>query len=211
MVITSTAHDENGNWAPLRLVMSALAICDTDEEADKALALFETCPVVPLAKKRTYAQPATLDERYVSGTMADPVGLGYGCDNMCTNAPASALAPKLRDLFTALPSPRSHVFWLSRGPVKPLGDRVLSVQGEVFMGAYSVWSDPAQDAQMERWPFDQMRKLDALSVGGQMNDENMLAHPQKYLSDEVSEKLERLRHQHDPDGVFLSYLTADSV
>ena len=211
MVITSTAHDENGNWAPLRLVMSALAICDADEEADKALALFETCPVVPLAKKRNYAQPSTLDERYVSGTMADPVGLGYGCDNMCTNAPATALAPKQRDLFTALPSPRSHVFWLSRGPVKPLGDRVLSLQGEVFMGAYSVWSDPAQDAQTERWPVDQMRKLDALSVGGQMNDENMLAHPQKYLPDEVREKLERLRHQHDPDGGFLSYLTADSV
>lgn len=93
MVITSTAHDENGNWAPLRLVMSALAICDTDEEADKALALFETCPVVPLAKKRKYAQPSTLDERYVSGTMADPVGLRYGCDNMYTNAPASALVP----------------------------------------------------------------------------------------------------------------------
>lgn len=88
---------------------------------------------------------------------------------------------------------------------------VLSVQGEVFMGAYSVWSEAAQDAQMERWPVDQMRKLDALSVGGQMNDENMLADPQKYLSDEVSEKLERLRHQHDPDGVFLSYLTTDSV
>jgi FAD binding domain len=211
MVITSTAHDEHGDWAPLRIVLCALAICDTDEQADTALALFERCPVVHLAKKRKFSQPTTLDERYVSGTAADPEGYRYGCDNLYTNAPAEQLVPKLRELFTSLPTPRSHVFWLNWGPIKPLGDMVLSVQGEVFLGAYSIWSDPAQDADMERWPVDQMRKLESLSAGGQMNDENMLAHPQKYLSDEVSVKLEGLRAKHDPDGLFLSYLTPAAV
>ena len=211
MVITSTAHDENGDWAPVRIVLSALAICDTDEEADQALALFERCPVVHRASKRKFAQATTLDERYVSGTAADPDGFRYGCDNLYTNASAAELVPRLRELFTSLPSPRSHVFWLNWGPVKPLGDMVLSVQGNIFLGAYSIWSDPAQDEQMERWPVEQMRKLESLSAGGQMNDENMLARPEKYLSPEVSEKLERLRAQHDPSGVFLSFLTPDSL
>lgn len=192
-------------------MLSTLAICDTDEQADTALALFEQCPVVHLAKKRKFSQPTTLDERYVSGTAADPEGYRYGCDNLYTNAPAEELVPKLRELFTSLPTPRSHVFWLNWGPIKPLGDMVLSVQGDIFLGAYSIWSDPAQDADMERWPVDQMRKLESLSAGGQMNDENMLARQEKYLSDEVRDKLEDLRLKHDPQGVFLSFLTAETV
>ena len=79
------------------------------------------------------------------------------------------------------------------------------MQGDIFLGAYSIWSDPARDAKMERWPVDQMRKLESLSRGGQMNDENMLAWPEKYLSDEVSDRLEALRGKHDPDRVFLSF------
>lgn len=94
--------------------------------------------------------------------------------------------------------------------MKPLGDLVLSVQGDIYLGAYSIWSDPADDAAMDAWPVEQMRKLEDLSVGGQMNDENMLGRPDRYLSDEVSDRLERLRAQHDPRGVFLSFLTAET-
>jgi len=210
LVITSTAHDADGNWAPVRLTLSALAITDTEAQADEALSLFERCPVVDQATKRRAFQPTNLTERYVSGTAADPVGYRYACDNLYTNAPASELVPKMRELFTSLPTPRSHVFWFNWGPVKPLGDMVLSVQGDIYLGAYSIWSDPAEDAEMEAWPVEQMRKLEALSAGGQMNDENMLARPEKYLSDEVSAKLEGLRAIHDPDRVFLSFLIAES-
>lgn len=211
LVITSTAHDADGNWAPVRLTLAALAITDTDEQADEALALFERFPLVHRATKRRILQPTNLTERYVSGTAADPVGYRYSCDNLYTNAPASELIPKMRELFTSLPTPRSHVFWFNWGPVKPLGDLVLSVQGDIYLGAYSIWSDPAQDAEMDAWPVEQMRKLESLSVGGQMNDENMLARPDKYLSDEVNEKLEKLRAIHDPKNVFLSFLTAATL
>ncbi|MDR5832229.1 FAD-binding oxidoreductase [Caballeronia sp. LP006] len=210
LVITSTAHDPDGNWAPVRLTLSALAITNTDEQADEALAMFERCPVVDRATKRKTFQPTNLTERYVSGTAADPVGYRYACDNLYTNAPAGELIPRMRELFTSLPTPRSHVFWFNWGPVKPLGDLVLSVQGDIYLGAYSIWSDPSEDAAMDAWPVEQMRKLEDLSAGGQMNDENMLARPDKYLSDEVSDKLERLRAQHDPNGVFLSFLTAET-
>ena len=64
---------------------------------------------------------------------------------------------------------------------------------------------------MEQWPVDQMRKLEPLSAGGQMNDENMLGRPGKYLTDEVSARLEALRKKHDPEGVFLSFLTPGTL
>ena len=116
--------------------------------------------------------------------------------------------PRLRDLFTTLPSPRSHVFWFNWAPGRPWSDMALSVQGDIYIGAYSVWDDPADDERMERWPVEQIRKLDALSVGGQMNDENMQAHPQPYLSAEATRRLEQLRARHDPQQRFVSFLTS---
>jgi hypothetical protein len=207
LVITSTAHDEAGNWAPVRLTVAALALTDTEQEADEALSLLETCPVLAQSYKRFVRVPTTLAKRYASGYDADPVGHRYACDNIYTNAPAEQLVPNLRKLFTELPSPRSHVFWLNWGPTRPFPDNMaLSVQGDIYLGAYSIWDNPADDAKMEIWPVEQMKALDHLSVGGQMNDENIARHPQRYLSDVAYNKLEAMREKHDPNGLFLSYL-----
>jgi FAD/FMN-containing dehydrogenase len=208
LVIISTAHDaKTGLAAPVRLTMAALAICETHAMADEALAILETCPVVSKATFKRVGVDTDLEQRYASGYAADPSGYRFAVDNMYTNAPAAELVPKLRKLFTDLPTPHSHVFWLNWGPTKPYpDDMALSVQGEVFLGAYSLWEDSAQDEAMEMWPVNQFKPLEHLSVGGQMNDENIARHPQRYLSDFANNKLEALREKHDPHGVFLSFL-----
>jgi FAD/FMN-containing dehydrogenase len=208
LVITSTAHDpKTGDRVPPRITVAALALTDTEEQANQALALLETCPVLSKATFRRVGIRQDLDQRYASGYDAEPAGYRFACDNIYTNAGAVELVPKLRQLFTDLPSPRSHVFWLNWGPIKPYpDDMALSVQGDVYLGAYSIWEDPADDERMERWPVDQMKRLDSLSVGGQMNDENIARHPQRYLSEEANNKLEALREKYDPHCVFSSFL-----
>ncbi len=209
LVITTSAHDDAGAWAPIRITVVALAITDTEAEAATGLSILDTCPVVDKAVKRRDKAPTDLIERYISGMRADPPGFRFACDNMYTNAPAGELVPKLRDLFTQLPSPRSHVFWFNWGPSRKWPDMPLSVQGDIYLGAYSVWENPADDARMEAWPVEQIRKLETISLGGQMNDENMRAHPQPYLSEAAAARLDALRSKHDPDRMFVSYLTAD--
>ena len=59
-----------------------------------------------------------------------------------------------------------------------------------------------------RWPVDQMRRLEPLSKGIQLADENLVSRPWPYLSGENERRLEALRARHDPDGLFHSYLTA---
>ena len=208
LVIISTAHDaKTGLPSPVRFTVAALAICETHAMADEALAILETCPVVSKATFKRVGVDTDLEQRYASGYAADPKGYRFAVDNMYTNAPAAELVLKLRKLFTELPSPRSHVFWLNWGPTKPYpDDMALSVQGEVFLAAYSLWEDPAQDEAMEMWPVNQFKELRHLSVGGQMNDENIARSPQRYLSDFANNKLEALREKHDPHGVFLSFL-----
>jgi FAD/FMN-containing dehydrogenase len=206
LVIVTSAHDEAGEWAPVRITVAALALTDTESEAASGLAILDTCPVIDKADKRRVNAPTNLVERYVSGMNADPPGHRTACDNMYTNASAVELVPKLRALFTELPTPRSHVFWFNWGPLRKLPDMALSIQADIYLGAYSIWDDPAEDARMTRWPVDQFRKLDALSAGGQMNDENMQGHPQPYLSERATTHLEQLRGKYDPQHMFVSYL-----
>ena len=58
-----------------------------------------------------------------------------------------------------------------------LPDAAISVQGYLYLAAFAGWTDPAQDAAMLAWPPDQMRRLERLSRGIQLADENLLARP----------------------------------
>jgi hypothetical protein len=55
---------------------------------------------------------------------------------------------------------------------------------------------------------DSIKRLSGVALGAQMNDENMAADPQRYLSDMASARLEALRALHDPEGRFVSFLKA---
>ena len=59
---------------------------------------------------------------------------------------------------------------------------------------------------MLAWPAGQMRRLEPLSRGIQLADENLHHRPARFLTDENAARLESLRAQYDPDGRFLSYL-----
>ncbi|MEZ5894774.1 MAG: FAD-binding oxidoreductase [Parvularculaceae bacterium] len=207
-VIVSSAHDRaTGKAAPTSITLAALSLADTVEEATQALEFMKSCPVRDRATFRLDGAPTSLEERYESGYAADPAGFRFAADNMYTEAPTAELVPRLRKVFLDLPTPRTHTFWLAWGPTKPFPETMaLSMQGNIYMGTYTLWTDPAQDEAMEAWPSDRFLELSDLSMGGQMNDENMLRHPQRYFSPAAFEKLEALRKRHDPDGVFESFL-----
>lgn len=207
-IMASTAFDsKTGEASPVRITMAGLALTDSEADADAALELLKTCPCLDQAYFRVEKKPTNLEERYASGYAADPSGYRFAADCVWTNAPAEVLVPRMRKLFCELPTPHTHVFWFTWGPIKPYPKPMaLSVQADVFLGAYTLWQDPAQDAELEAWPVKKMRELDDISVGAQMNDENMLHHPQRYLSAEAYAKLEGLRAKHDPDRVFASFL-----
>jgi FAD/FMN-containing dehydrogenase len=97
------------------------------------------------------------------------------------------------------------VFWYAWRE-QELPDAAISVQGYLYLAAFAGWTDPAQDATMLAWPPDQMRKLEPLSRGIQLADENLLYRPARFLTDANRERLEALRATYDPDGRFLSYL-----
>ena len=205
MVISAYSYDPDGNWAPTRIVLSAIAFTDSEEEAKASLAYVDTCPILDRAYMKKPFAPFLLEDGYAFGTAADPEGMRYATDSVYLDANPEVLAVRLQELFKTLPTPRSHVFWLNWGPVRPWKDMALSIQADIYVAAYSVWSDEAEDSRMEAWPVEQMRKLEDISKGSQMNDENMKSRPSKYLSDAAAARLEELRAKHDPFKRFVSF------
>ena len=206
MFASASGYDANGKRAPMKLVVSGISFADTNAETEQAAALFDSCPVAALALSRTRSQPIELDALYERATEADPEGLRYACDNINTNAPASRLIPAVRELFTTLPTPRSHVYWLNWGQPRARADMALSQQSEIYIGVYTIWDDPADDEAMTRWPTEQMRKLEPLASGAQTNDENMAQRPAAYFSTSARHRLMALRDRYDPKQLFVSFL-----
>lgn len=199
---------ETGDWAPTRFALSGLMFADSEEEAESVSALFDTCPVRDKAVMRRRNEPTTLEERYTGATMADPAGFRFAADNVYTDKDADEIVPLIRAMVESMPTPRTHIFWQYNGPRPDFSGMALSGWGDTFFAAYPLWQDPAQDAQMQKWVVDAMHMLDPIANGeGQMNDENMEAHPQNYLTVEIAARLEELRARHDPKGRFLSFLT----
>jgi FAD/FMN-containing dehydrogenase len=192
------------------LVVAAAALCETEEEARAGLAPLEDCPVLDRAVVREVAVATEMDELYAGADALEPAGWRYAPDNMWTNAEPDDLIPAVRDLFRTVPNDESHVFWWP-WRVQDLPDMAFSVQAKLYIAAFSAWPDDDADDAVRTWGVDQMRRLEPFSVGIQLADENLLARPHaRYLSEENSERLEALRAEWDPDGLFHGYLKGEA-
>jgi len=69
-----------------------------------------------------------------------------------------------------------------------------------------VYEDAADDVRCDAWVNENMKRLEPLSVGSMMNDDNMIARKSRYLTDDASRRLEALRARHDPHRLFVSFL-----
>jgi FAD/FMN-containing dehydrogenase len=190
---------------PAALVLMCSVMTDSDEAAQAALALLDGCPVRDLATVVLPAQPRTFVELYDGPEAVEPEGMFWNADGMWTNHGADVVVPAMAELFETIPSAASHVFWYAWRE-QELPEAAISVQGTLYVAAFAGWSDPAQTAEMLAWPQGQMKRLEPLSRGIQLADENLHYRPARFLSDDNAARLEALRAQHDPDGRFLSYL-----
>ena len=192
------------------LIVAAAALCQTDDEARAGLALLEECPVLDRAVVHEAFVPTEMDELYAGADALEPEGWRYAPDNMWTAAGPDELIPAVRELFTTVPNDESHVFWWPWRSHE-LPDMAFSVQAPLYIAAFAAWADEHDDEALGTWGIDHMRRLEPLSVGIQLADENLLARPHaRYLSEENTARLEVLRAEWDPDGVFHGYLTEDA-
>jgi FAD/FMN-containing dehydrogenase len=185
------------------------AFADSDEEAEMALALFGTCPVADQALVKIPYMPTDLPTWYdvtMSHYLSDH---HYAVDNMWTSAPAADLLPGIRTILDTLPPHPAHFLWLNWGPVPPRQDMAYSIEADIYLALYGSWNDatdPADAAKYADWAQSNMESMSHLAVGIQLADENLGRRPARFASDAAMAKLDRVRAEYDPDGLFNSWM-----
>jgi FAD/FMN-containing dehydrogenase len=188
------------------IIMHTTGLFDTPEEAAALLAPLQTCPVLDRALLHEHCVPTTFDIENVIMDGQNPPGKRYAADCAWTNASASELSPVLRDLYATLPTPESFCIWYGWSPKRPLPDMAFSMEGNVYVAAYTIWTDEADDEQMRDWVTERFVALEPLSVGQYLGDADLTRRPGKFMADANFSRLEALRDRYDPDRRFVGYL-----
>jgi FAD/FMN-containing dehydrogenase len=184
------------------LVLASPVFADSEEEAQEALAILETCPVVDQALVRIPYAPSPLADWYDAVMSNYPTGHRYATDNMWTGASFDELRDGLHRIAETLPPSPSHFLWLGWGPSPERQDMAYSLEEEVYLALYGVWEDPADDERYATWAADNMRNMAHLATGIQLADENLGQRPAPFASDSAMARLDEARATWDPDGRF---------
>jgi len=204
-IVTSRSVPGAGLDTP-GIVMASPVFADTEEDATKALALLDTCPVRDRAIIAVPYAPADLASWYEAVMSNYPTGYRYATDNMWTSASAEDLLPGVRRIIETMPPHPSHFLWLNWGPSPDRQDMAYSLEDDVYIALYTVWQDPADDEKYADWARSNMAAMAHLATGIQLADENLGQRPATFTTDENMARLDAARKRYDPDGRFHSWM-----
>ena len=204
-IVTSRSVPGAGLDTP-GIVMASPVFADTEEDATKALALLDTCPVRDRAIIAVPYAPADLASWYEAVMSNYPTGYRYATDNMWTSASAEDLLPGVRRIIETMPPHPSHFLWLNWGPSPDRQDMAYSLEDDVYIALYTVWQDPADDEKYADWARSNMAAMAHLATGIQLADENLGQRPATFTTDENMARLDAVRKRYDPDGRFHSWM-----
>jgi FAD/FMN-containing dehydrogenase len=188
------------------IVMASPVFAESEDEAVKALALLDTCPVRDRATVAIPYTPADLATWY-DGVMSNyPTGYRYATDNMWTSASGPELLPGVHRIIETMPPHPSHFLWLNWGPSPARQDMAYSLEDDIYLALYTVWQDPADDEKYGDWARSNMAAMSHLASGIQLADENLGQRPAKFATDDAMARLDKVRAQYDPDGRFHTWM-----
>jgi FAD/FMN-containing dehydrogenase len=188
------------------LLVTGLALVDDAAAADEALAPFRSSPAIDRALMVLDAVPTTLDEQRARQLVDNPEGHRWAVDNAWLSGPAAEVVPAMRRAYTTLPNDKSFTIWFSMAPLRPLPDMAFSVQSEIYLASYVVWEEPADDARNEAWLASVMTDLEPVTLGQYLGDSDLTRRQLRVLSDDAWSRLDEIRGQRDPHGLFVGYL-----
>jgi FAD/FMN-containing dehydrogenase len=187
-------------------MLMAPVLADNETQAREALSFTSSCPCLPRAVERRDAVLTSVDELVTHSQDLYPDGRRFWVDNMWTDASADDLVPALTEITRTLPPSPSHVMMLMWGPPQPTQDMAFSMQANVYLGLYGVAQDPSGDHACREWSTEHMRRLEPLSCGIQLADENLGLRPAPFVSQASMRRIDELRRRFDPDDVFHPYM-----
>ncbi len=184
------------------LQVLAPALTDSNEQARADLAFLDESPLLPHALSAEAAAATDVIDLVRNSDDFYPRGYRYAADNMWTRAPVEELLDGYRRVSDTLPTSPSHMMWMNWRPPADRPDMAFSLEDNIYVALYAIWSDERDDARFADWPTQLMHDFAPLSSGIQLADENLARRPAKFMEEEKLQRLEALRAKFDPAGRF---------
>ncbi|MEY2552163.1 MAG: hypothetical protein QOC57_23, partial [Ilumatobacteraceae bacterium] len=84
----------------------------------------------------------------------------------------------------------------------PLPDMAFSMEGNVYIAAYTIWEHERHDAAMQDWVTSAFRSLEPMSKGSYLGDADLGHRSSKFMADANFARLAELRDHYDPGRFF---------
>jgi FAD/FMN-containing dehydrogenase len=176
-------------------------------EARAAVNFIDKSPIRNLASFTLPLLPVSLNMMMNGGerTLFLP-GTRWTADSMWMNMPIEPLLPALRRIADTQPPAPSHALWLNWNGPATRPDMAFSLEARTYLALYGGLRDTATSPADESWATDHMRTMQEHSVGIQLADENLGRRPAPFMAPTNLARLDALRAQYDPDGLFNPYM-----
>jgi FAD/FMN-containing dehydrogenase len=183
-----------------------VAFCDTAEESQAALGPLEACPVLGDALMTIPPHPTTLEREYDFAQSGHPEGFRYQVDSCWVTGSGAEIAVASRKLVLERPPEDGGYtfFWFNRSELS--ADMAASLMTELMVGSYTIYEEAAADDVHRDWALSAMADLNPLTVGQYWGYSDQQLRQVKVLTDDAWARLQEIRAQRDPDGVFSDYL-----
>lgn len=209
VVVSTTLPAAPGESPVRRLLVTGVALTDTEEEAREALAPFNTCPIRDRALEIQDCRPSSLAEQRREQERQNPEHARYRVDSLWAEGEPARVIEHIRPLFTDLPTPGSFTIWFSNGPVRELPDMAFSLQTEAYVASYIVYDDAEQDEHY-RGVLNALTDFARPVTAGQyLGDSDMTNRQLKFMAEENFSRLQDIIARRDPEGRFVRYLAQD--
>lgn len=205
-VLLSKAFPNVGVEQPA-MALGSPVFAESEEAAQDAVAIFESCPVREQAILAAPYLPMTLSAWYdlVMQSFPSPE-MRFGTDNMWTAAAIEEVLPGLRQIVETMPPHPTHVLFLNWGDRPERPDMANCVEAPFYLALYGQWPDERDDERYGGWASEQVRSMEHLSAGIQLADENLGERWDRFATDEAMQRLDRARAHYDPHGFFHQYM-----
>ena len=190
------------------LLLHTTVMADSDADARTLLAAFGDGPLAGRALGHVQGR-TSLPEENVAQTAQNPEGYRYAVDCTWSDAPAHVLAPRLHELWSELDTEHSFSIWYGWAPRRSRPDMAFSVEADVYIATYAIYTEPADDARYTDWVHRRTAALAVHGAGVYLGDTDFTRRQDRFLADDAYRRLAAIRAERDPSGRFASYLTSD--
>jgi FAD/FMN-containing dehydrogenase len=192
------------------LLLHTTVMGDSVRQIEELLIPFDECPLRERSLGHVRGETDIERENH-DMTAQNPENHRYLVDCSWTDATAEELSPLLRRIWSELPTEHSFSIWYGWAPTRKLPDMAFSVEANVYLATYAIYTDPADDSRYADWVHGRVGELARLGRGVYLGDTDFGRRTDRFLAPENFARLREIQAARDPGGLFAGYLVGDAT